>query len=246
MKIIPAIDLREGRCVRLYQGDYDRQTVYDADPVALAQRYADAGIDTLHLVDLDGARQGGFDNLKAVEKIAAKVPVAVQSGGGIRERADVDRLYDAGVARAVIGSLAVRDPELICEWLGDHGAEKICVAFDVRPDNEGRYFLATAGWTHTSRVRLYEGLGRYAGSGLKHVLCTDITRDGTLEGSNAALYEGLSRDWPEIAFQASGGVADLNSLKALVPTGADGAIVGRALLDGRFTIEEAVACLQDA
>lgn len=245
MKLIPAIDLRGGRTVRLYQGDYERETVYDAAPEGLAERYAAAGIATLHVVDLDGARTGAPDNLRAIERIVKVTALAIQCGGGIRSRADLERLFDAGVARAVVGSLAVEDPDRVGTWIGDAGSDRICVAFDVRPDDHGAYRLATAGWTRDSRLELHEGLGRFAGSGLQHVLCTDIARDGTLAGPNVALYEQLVEAWPAIRFQASGGVAGLESLRALATTGADAAIVGRALLEGRFTIEEAVACLRD-
>jgi phosphoribosylformimino-5-aminoimidazole carboxamide ribotide isomerase len=238
--VIPAIDLRGGQVVRLKQGDYAQQTTYAADPRELAQRYADAGARWLHLVDLDGARSGQLDNLAVIRAIAAD-GMQVQAGGGVRDEADLQRLFDAGVQRVVLGSVAIRDPGLVAGWLDTYGAERLTLALDTRRI-DGRWTLPSAGWTETEAHTLDELAPWYAAHGALHLLCTDIDRDGMLAGFNLDLYRHLADSVPQLAVQASGGVRSLDDIRAAREAGARGVILGRALLEGRFTVEEALAC----
>ena len=238
--VIPAIDLRGGQVVRLKQGDYAQQTTYAAAPRELAQRYADAGARRLHLVDLDGARSGQLDNLAVIRAIAAD-GMRVQAGGGVRDEADLQRLFDAGVQRVVLGSVAIRDPGLVAGWLDTYGAERLTLALDTRRI-DGRWTLPSAGWTETGARTPDELAPWYAARGARHLLCTDIDRDGMLAGFNLDLYRHLADSVPQLAVQASGGVRSLDDIRAAREAGARGVILGRALLEGRFTVEEALAC----
>lgn len=241
MQIIPAIDLREGRVVRLKQGDYAQETRYDLDPFELAADYADAGATWLHLVDLDGAKSGKFENLRAIEKIAASERLAVQAGGGVRSADDVQRLLDAGVARVVVGSIAVREPDKVGQWIAAYGAERLCIALDTRFE-AGAWRLPSAGWTQAEGATLDALAPHYARMGAKHVLCTDISRDGMLSGPNLDLYAHLARIAPQLEVIASGGVRDVADLRALREQKLSGVVLGRSLLEGRLTAAEAFAC----
>ncbi len=236
--VIPAIDLRGGQVVRLKQGDYARQTTYAADPRELAGHYAAAGARWLHLVDLDGARSGKLDNLAVIQAIAAD-GIAIQAGGGVREEADLQRLFDAGVRRAVLGSVAIRDPERVAGWLAKYGAERLTLALDTRRIGD-RWALPSAGWTEVETRTLGELVPWYAERGARHLLCTDIDRDGMLAGFNLDLYRHLAASAPTLAVQASGGVRSLDDIRAAREAGAQGVILGRALLEGRFTVHEAM------
>jgi phosphoribosylformimino-5-aminoimidazole carboxamide ribotide isomerase len=238
--VIPAIDLRSGQVVRLKQGDYAQQTTYAADPHALAQHYADAGARWLHLVDLDGARSGQLDNLAVIRSIAAD-GTRVQAGGGVRDEVDLQRLFDAGVQRVVLGSVAIRNPELVAGWLGKYGADRLTLALDTRCI-DGRWTLPSVGWTEIGTRTLDELAPWYAGRGARHLLCTDIDRDGMRAGFNLDLYRHLAHSVPQLAVQASGGVRSLDDIRAAREAGAGGVILGRALLEGRFAIEDALAC----
>lgn len=240
--VYPAIDVRAGRVVRLSQGDYDRQTTYEADPLELARRYADAGARWLHLVDLDAARAGGYTLLPLVERIKADTALKVQTGGGLRGEGDVAHLLQAGVDRVVVGTVAVRAPEAVMGWLARFGPQRLTLALDARRDASGRWRLPVHGWTEASPHTLDELLARYAAAGLRHLLCTDIARDGMLSGLNLDLYRWLHEQWPGVAVQASGGVSGLDDIRAARTAGAAGAVLGRALLEGRFTLPEALAC----
>jgi phosphoribosylformimino-5-aminoimidazole carboxamide ribotide isomerase len=238
--VIPAIDLRGGQVVRLRQGDYAQQTTYAADPRALARRYADAGARWLHLVDLDGARSGQLDNLGVIAAIAAD-GMAIQAGGGVREEADLQRLFDAGVQRVVVGSVAIRDPARVAGWLARYGAERLTLALDTR-NADGRWMLPSAGWTEVEARTLDELAPWYAARGARQLLCTDIDRDGMLAGFNLDLYRHLAASVPQLAVQASGGVCSLDDIRAARDAGAKAVILGRALLEGRFTVAQALAC----
>jgi phosphoribosylformimino-5-aminoimidazole carboxamide ribotide isomerase len=237
-EIIPALDLRGGRVVRLRQGDYARETGYALDAVEQARRYQNAGATRLHVVDLDGARDGAFENLSIIEKLAA-LGLDVQAGGGVRGEADVQRLFDAGVRRVVVGSLAVREFERVCAWITDFGAARFVIALDTRL-HEGRWTLASAGWTQAAELSLDDLAPRYEQAGATHLLCTDIDRDGMLSGPNLDLYAHLARIAPGLAVQASGGVRDLEDVKALKGKAA-GVILGRSLLEGHLDLVEALA-----
>src|SRR4051812_34879531 len=187
MELTPAIDLRDGRCVRLLQGDFERETRYSVDPVELAAQYRDLGARTLHIVDLDGAKQGVPVNLPVIRRMRAAAGVDVQVGGGIRARASLEEALEVA-ARAVIGSLAVSEPQLVASWLTEFGPERLTLALDVRLREDGTPMIATHGWTRASTLSLEDAIDRFAAVGLKHVLCTDIERDGALSGPNVELY----------------------------------------------------------
>ncbi|KGQ18473.1 1-(5-phosphoribosyl)-5-[(5- phosphoribosylamino)methylideneamino] imidazole-4-carboxamide isomerase [Lysobacter dokdonensis DS-58] len=237
----PAIDVRDGCVVRLRQGDYAQETRYDADPLARAMAFADAGATWLHLVDLDAARVGGYTLAPLLRRIADGGRLQVQTGGGVRTSDDVAALLDAGAARVVIGSLAVETPARVVRWIERFGAERIVVALDVR-EEDGRWLPATRGWTQTAGSDALGLLSFYRDQGLRHLLCTDIARDGMLSGTDPALYAALRACAPSVAVQVSGGVRDLDDVRAARGAGCGGAILGRALLEGRFDLAEALAC----
>lgn len=238
---IPAIDLRGGRVVRLLNGDYARETAYPDDPLELACAYAEQGARWLHLVDLDAARIGGYTLLPLLERIAAS-GLQVQTGGGVRSEADVERLLAAGAARVVVGSLAVRMPERVAFWLERYGGERLVLALDTRQDDTGAWRLPLHGWTEASGRSLDEILTRYVASGLRHVLSTDIASDGMLAGPNLELYRHLRRLAPWLQVQASGGVRDVADVAAVRAVGCAGVVLGRALLEGRLALSDALAC----
>lgn len=240
--VYPAIDLREGRVVRLDQGDYARETRYSTDPVELATQYADAGARWLHVVDLDAARCGRFTQLALVARLAAVRGLKVQAGGGVRGRADLEALFAAGVSRVVVGSVAVRDPQQVAHWLADFGVERVCIALDTRRGDDGRWWLPVSGWTDGSGVALETLLGFYAARGARHVLCTDIDRDGMLAGPNNLLYRAIAARHLGLQVIASGGVRHARDVRESRHAGAAGAVVGKALLEGRVTIGELLAC----
>jgi phosphoribosylformimino-5-aminoimidazole carboxamide ribotide isomerase len=237
MELIPAIDLRDGRCVRLVQGDFARETRYAVDPVELGARYRDLGARWLHIVDLDGAKRGAPINLALVARIRARAGLSVQFGGGIRDRESLEQALEIA-DRVVVGSLAVTAPELVGAWLEELGAERVALALDVRVGPHDDAAIATHGWTRPSSATLSSAVEEYLPAGLKHVLCTDIDRDGALGGPNIALYADCVRRWPAVEFQASGGVRHAADLDALAATKVAAAISGRALLDGRISDEE--------
>ncbi len=242
----PAIDVRDGRVVRLRQGDYAQETRYGDDPRALAETYAQAGAAWLHLVDLDAARAGGYTLAPLLAWIKSTTPLRVQTGGGVRCAADVQALLDAGADRVVIGSLAVRAPDTVSDWVAQHGSARIVVALDTRADADGRWRLPVHGWTELdaggSGADLEAILIQYVASGLRHLLCTDIARDGMLAGPNCGLYQQLHALAPGVAVQASGGVRDLADVRASRAAGCAGVVLGRALLEGRLDLAEALAC----
>ena len=247
MQLIPAIDLRGGRCVRLLQGRFDAETVYAADPLEVLDRYLALGAREIHVVDLDGARAGSQANRAAIARIAKRAPAdSVQVGGGVRSRAVVDELLALGVARVVIGSVAVTEPDEVALWLRDPGAQRIVLAFDVRLDEGGTPRLATHGWERQTETSLWDAVERYLPAGLRHVLCTDVARDGAMSGPNLDLYAEAVRRFPGIAWQASGGVSEAADLHALAATGVAAVISGRALLEGRLVAEEVAPFLPAA
>jgi phosphoribosylformimino-5-aminoimidazole carboxamide ribotide isomerase len=244
--IIPAIDLIDGKVVRLYQGDYGQKTEYSADPQGRFDDYVAQGATQLHLVDLDGAKDSTKRQLTVIRKLLANTKAPVQIGGGVRTEQDVIDLLDAGANRVVIGSTAVKDPATVAGWVEKYGADKIVLALDVNIDAQGQRKIAVAGWQEDSGVTIEALLAHYLPVGLKHVLCTDISRDGTLQGSNVALYRDLAAQFPQINWQASGGIGGIADIEALKGSGIGGVILGRSLLEGKFTVKEAIACWQDA
>ena len=240
--VYPAIDVREGRVVRLAQGDYARQTRYERDPLETARRYASQGATWLHLVDLDAARAGGYTLVPLLREICAFTGLKVQTGGGVRVRDDVARILAAGAARVVIGSLAVKAPERVLEWIAEFGVDRITVALDCRQDEAGIWSLPVHGWTETAASTLDVLAVRYADAGLEHLLSTDIARDGMLSGPNEDLYAHLRTIAPRLRVQASGGVREVADVAAAKAQGCAGIVLGRALLEGKLDLEEALAC----
>jgi len=243
--IIPALDLIEGKVVRLHQGDYGQQRDYGSDPLPRLQEYEAQGAQVLHLVDLTGAKDPAARQIPLLKTLLAGVGVPVQVGGGIRTREDVEALLEAGATRVVVGSTAVKDPEEVQRWFKQYGAEAIVLALDVRIDAANRKEVAISGWQEAAGVTLEDVIEQFRPDGLQHVLCTDISRDGTLGGSNVALYREVSARYPQIAFQSSGGIGSLEDIRALRGCGAAGVIVGRALLEGKFNVSEAITCWQN-
>jgi phosphoribosylformimino-5-aminoimidazole carboxamide ribotide isomerase len=249
MQLYPAIDLRAGHVVRLLQGDFAREKRYLNDAVDLAREYEAAGAEWLHVVDLDGAKgdvEGSAANLLIIEQIARVTRLQVQSGGGVRSPADVGRRLAAGIARVVIGSMAIKAPELAFECLQNFGADKLALALDARADDSVSadstplFRVHISGWQERAETELFACLQNFAGQGFKHALVTDISLDGMLSGPNLALYHALAQRFPKVAIQASGGVATLADLKALRAQNAAGAIIGKALLEGRFSLADAI------
>ena len=239
--VYPALDIRGGSVVRLAQGDYARQTQYGNDPLPRAAAFAAAGARWMHLVDLDAAKAGGYTLATLLEAIARDTGLQVQTGGGVRSRDDVARILDAGAARVVVGSLAVRQPQAVSAWLAEFGGERITVALDTRQNADGVWTLPVHGWTEDAGVTLDELLPRYVDAGLRHLLCTDIARDGMLSGPNLELYAHLRALAPDVAVQASGGVRDAADVRGARTAGCAGAVLSRALLEGRLELGDALA-----
>ena len=244
--IIPAIDLIDGKVVRLYQGDYNQKTEYKLDPIEVLTTYAKGGAKWLHIVDLTGAKDTDKRQIELIKAMVDTGLMRFQAGGGIRRKRDVEQLLEAGVERVVIGSLAVKQPELVKSWIDTYGPNAIVLALDINIDADGNKCIATHGWQENSGVKLEDLLADYKSVGVKHVLCTDISKDGTLAGSNVDLYSEVVKQFPHIHWQASGGIGQLDDIKALKPTKVSGVILGRSLLEGKFTIEEAIQCWQGA
>ena len=239
--VYPAIDVREGRVVRLAQGDYARESRYADDPLRLAMRYAEGGARWLHLVDLDAARAGGYTLRPLLSRIKAETGLRVQTGGGVRGDGDVAAILDAGADRVVVGSLAVAERDTVAGWVGRHGAEAIVVALDARPGRDGRWRPATHGWTEDATDTLDDLVAFHAGAGLRHLLCTDIGRDGMLAGPAVGLYRELCASAPGLQVQASGGVRDAGDVAAVRAAGCAGVVLGKTLLDGRMSLGQAFA-----
>ncbi len=242
MVIYPAIDLVNGEIVRLHKGDFAQKTTYGSNPVEVACDYREAGARWLHLVDLDGAKNPQNRQIDLLGEIITASGLKVQTGGGIRSHADVAALAEAGASRIVIGSLAVREPNLVRAIFDEFGPEKICLAADVmwcEPEtDDADYYIAISGWQEASTIKLSQLLKEFDAVGLRHVLCTDIARDGMMMGCNMALYEEVGHSFPGVALQASGGVSSVAELEAL---STDGVIIGKALYEGAFGLGDALA-----
>ena len=240
--IYPSIDVRGGRTVRLREGDYAQETQYAENPADAARRYANAGATWLHLVDLDGARDGGYRLAGLLRDIRDATTLRVQTGGGVRNTSDIERLLDAGADRVVIGSVAASDPPCVAAWLKRFGRERICVALDTRRDARGVARVPMHGWT-AGNAPAFEGLLTfYCEAGLHHLLCTAIDRDGTLRGPDLDFYSSIRAAAPDVLLQASGGIRDTNDVRAVSALGCSGVVVGKALLDGRVTARELLEC----
>ena len=234
MRLIPSIDLRGGRVVRLLHGDFLAETVYADEPAELLDRYQQSGAAWVHLVDLDGARDGDLTHRTLIGSLASRKAPCLQVGGGVRSLIRVQQLLELGVSRVVVGSAAIDNPDEVEQWLSDLGPDRLCLAFDVRLDAQNIPRIHTRGWRESTPIPLWEAVERYLGFGLRHVLCTDIARDGALQGPNLELYSEAVRRYPRIAWQASGGVRQPDDLSRLAAVGVAATISGRALLEAHL------------
>lgn len=233
MEIIPAIDIIDGKCVRLTEGDYAQKTIYNENPLEVAKSFADAGVKRLHLVDLDGAKAGKVTNWKVLESISSNTSLIIDFGGGIKTEADLKLVYESGASLATIGSLAVKDPDLFASWIAQYGADKFLLGADVKGE-----FIAIGGWLQVSEETIIQFIEKYIRKGIKQLFCTDISKDGKLEGPSLELYTKIVRQFPDLHFIASGGVSSMDDIHALREIGCKGVIVGKAIYEGRIKIEE--------
>jgi phosphoribosylformimino-5-aminoimidazole carboxamide ribotide isomerase len=233
MQIIPAIDIIDGKCVRLTQGDYAQKTIYNENPLEVALEFESIGISRLHLVDLDGAKLGKVVNYKVLEKIAGKTKLSIDFGGGIKTDDDIETVYNYGADLATIGSIAVKNKELFFSWIKKYGAEKIFLGADVKNEK-----IAVGGWLETTNVSIYDFIEENLTEGVKYVFCTDISKDGLLQGPSIDLYKNILSKFPSLNLTASGGVSKLDDLVELKNIGCSSAIVGKAIYEGRITMNE--------
>jgi len=231
--IIPAIDIIDGKCVRLTQGDYAQKTIYNENPLEVALEFESIGIKRLHLVDLDGAKQGKVINYKVLESIASKTKLSIDFGGGIKTDDDIEMVFNYGADLATIGSIAVKNKTLFYSWIKKYGAEKIFLGADVKDEK-----IAIGGWFETTNITIYDFLEENLKEGIHHVFCTDISKDGLLQGPSTELYKNMMTKFPQLNLTASGGVSNLNDLEALKAAGCSGAIVGKAIYEGKISMEE--------
>ena len=233
MQIIPAIDIIDGKCVRLTQGDYAQQKIYNENPLEVAKQFEDAGIKRLHLVDLDGAKAGQIINYKVLENIAANTSLIIDFGGGIKTDEDIEGVLNAGASIATIGSIAVKQPEIFYGWLEKFGGEKILLGADVKNDK-----IAIHGWTEQTEIDILYFLEQNLSKGLQQAFCTDISKDGLLQGPAINLYKRIIERFPGLDFIASGGVSSLDDLRRLKEIGCSGVIVGKAIYEGKMRLAE--------
>jgi phosphoribosylformimino-5-aminoimidazole carboxamide ribotide isomerase len=233
MRIIPAIDIIDGKCVRLKQGDYAQKIIYNENPLDVAKSFEDAGLTYLHLIDLDGAKAGKVVSWDVVERITRGTKLEVDFGGGIKTSEEIARLLDLGVRQVNIGSVAIKEPERFAEWLITFGAEKIILSADVKNGT-----ISIHGWQEDAQITVMAFLKDYVRKGIVHVACTDIGTDGMLTGPNFELYKNILLSYPTLHLIASGGVSSIDDLHELKRIGADGAIVGKAIYEGKITLQE--------
>jgi len=231
MQIIPAIDIIDGSCVRLSQGDYNRKTTYSSDPLSVARSFEDAGLKRLHLVDLDGAKAGKIMNAAVLEKIAANTQLQIDFGGGIHIEESVASVINAGATWVTVGSVAVKAPEKLEKWIARFGGDRFMLGADVNGTK-----LAVSGWTETTDVEIVPFLDKWTAAGIQQVFCTDISKDGLLEGPSTALYRSLLQRFPHLQLIASGGVSSIEDLQVLQELGCSAAIVGKAIYENKITV----------
>jgi phosphoribosylformimino-5-aminoimidazole carboxamide ribotide isomerase len=231
MIIIPAIDIINGKCVRLTQGDYGQKVVYNDNPVEVAKQFEEAGIKRVHIVDLDGAKAGSIINLKVLENIAAATGLAIDFGGGVKSITDVGNIFNAGAAIVTIGSLAVKHPEILEEWLMEFGTDKFLIGADVL---EGK--IKISGWLEDAGINIFDFIGKMLGLGVTNIFCTDISKDGVMEGPSPELYKKIIAEHPEVNLIASGGVSNINDIILLKEIGCKGAIIGKAIYEGKVPL----------
>ena len=232
MQIIPAIDIIDGKCVRLTEGDYQQKTEYSASPLEMAKIYEANGITRLHLVDLDGARAGKVTNWKVAEEISAHTNLIVDFGGGVKTVEEVERIIALGIEYVTVGSIAAKQPEVFREWIAVFGPERFMLGADVKDE-----MIMVSGWFEKSSIHLLPFIASYMAMGIRNVFCTDISKDGRLEGPSTALYAKIKQQFPDLFLIASGGVAVMDDLYDLATAGCDGAIIGKAIYENRISIE---------
>lgn len=233
MQIIPAIDIIDGKCVRLTEGDYGQKKIYNEHPLEVARAFEDAGLQRLHLVDLDGAKAGAVKNWKVLETIAGKTKLIIDFGGGIKKEEDLKIVFNSGAKYATIGSLAVKEEAKFLTWLEQYGAAAFLLGADVKGEK-----IAVSGWLETTELNVFDFIGKYAAAGLQQIFCTDVSKDGRLEGPSLELYKEIIERNPALFFIASGGVSNIKDLEALQAAGCSGAIVGKAIYEGRIGLQE--------
>ena len=233
MVIIPAIDIIDGKCVRLTQGDYSQKKIYNESPLEVAKEFEAAGIQRLHLVDLDGAKAGKVQNWKVLQAIAGNTGLVIDFGGGIKQEADMKIVFDSGASMATIGSMAVKDADTFSEWISTYGAEKIFLGADVKEEK-----IAVGGWLETTDLSVFDFMQDYIKKGVNNIFCTDISKDGKMEGPSLALYQKIITRFPDLFFVASGGVSNMDDVHALKAIGCKGAIIGKAIYEGKITLAE--------
>jgi phosphoribosylformimino-5-aminoimidazole carboxamide ribotide isomerase len=232
MHFIPAIDIIDGQCVRLTQGDFSRKKVYSEDPLKVAKQFEAAGLQRLHLVDLDGARAGHIVNHRVLERIAANTSLWIDFGGGLKSDDDVRIAFESGARQITGGTVAVKNPELFLEWLQQYGPEKIILGADVK---DGK--IAVSGWEEQSRLELFEFLENYTAQGVRYAICTDVSKDGLLQGPATDLYRRIRLRFPDLNLIASGGVSGMKDIREIKQTGCFGVIVGKAIYEGRIGVD---------
>ena len=233
MQIIPAIDIIDGKCVRLTEGDYSQKKIYNEHPLEVAKEFEGAGLQRLHLVDLDGAKAGAVKNWKVLETIAAKTSLTIDFGGGIKKEEDVQIVFDSGAALATVGSIAVKDEERFVSWLQQFGVDKFLLSADVKDEK-----IAIGGWLETTDIWIYDFIEKYIAYGVQQIFCTDVSKDGKLEGPSTELYKNILTKFSKLHFIASGGVSSMKDLEELQNIGCSAAIVGKAIYEGRVSLEE--------
>jgi len=233
MRIIPAIDIIDGKCVRLTQGDYDQKKIYNEDPLEVAKSFEDVGINSLHLVDLDGAKSGHIVNSAILEKIASNTNLKIDFGGGVKTEEDLKVAFSCGAYQVTCGSIAAKNMSLVKQWGESFGYDKIIIGADVKDEK-----IAINGWTKTTDLKIEEFLGNYLNEGFSYVICTDIATDGMLKGPNFELYKQLLLAFPQSRLIASGGISNSEDLKKLKVLGVEGAIVGKAIYENKITLDE--------
>jgi phosphoribosylformimino-5-aminoimidazole carboxamide ribotide isomerase len=235
MQIIPAIDIIDGKCVRLTQGDYSQKKIYNENPLEVAKEFESAGINRLHLVDLDGAKAGAVKNWNVLESIATNTELLIDFGGGIKQEDDLKTVLNAGASMATIGSLAVKNPDLLIEWVDKYGADRFFLGADVREEK-----IAIGGWMETTDVSIFEFLNGFIKKGITQVFCTDISKDGKLEGPAIELYKKMIQQISGLNLVASGGVSNMEDVEALKNIGCSGVIIGKAIYEGRITLKQLI------
>ena len=239
MEIIPAIDIIEGKCVRLTHGDFSQKKIYNEKPLEVAMQFQDAGLRRLHLVDLDGAKNGAIKNWKVLETIAGKTSLVIDFGGGINSSKDVEIVLNSGAAFATVGSIAVKNEVLFSDWLKAYGPDKFLLGADVKDEK-----IAINGWQNTTDIWIYDFMENYIKKGINQIFCTDISKDGALKGPSLELYKNIIAKFPKLNFIASGGVGQLDDIYKLEEIGCSGVIIGKAIYEGRISLQDLQAIVR--